>query len=206
MSRHLLRAAAASAMALFAGLLTTPPLRPTSGPFFDVGSSHLPSVRVSHGASLLGVTARDNDMRPGTYYHFWIDTNSANPGPEYKAEVYPNSDGLIFRESGATSPAPASRSTAGASGPSPMSTATTMRRSSFPRSCIGTPSSVRVAVVGYYDENNDNHIDVVDWGTGRGDVLLVGQPLTSNQRQNPCSASPGAHRCPAISSALPSPA
>ena len=31
-----------------------------------------------------------------------------------------------------------------------------------PRSCIGTPPRVRVAVVGYYDENPD----VVDWAPG----------------------------------------
>ena len=30
---------------------------------------------------------------------------------------------------------------------------------SVPRSCIGTPPRVRVAVVGYYDENPDGRID-----------------------------------------------
>ena len=35
-----------------------------------------------------------------------------------------------------------------------------------PRSCLGNPSKVRVAVVGYYNEDADDAIDVVDWAPG----------------------------------------
>jgi hypothetical protein len=34
------------------------------------------------------------------------------------------------------------------------------------RSCIGTPSRIRVAVVGYYDEDSDPGIDLRDWAPG----------------------------------------
>ena len=100
MSRHLLRAAALSVMALFAGLLTTSPAQADIRTFPRCWRTHHQRPGQSWGVRSLGITARDNDMRLGTYYHFWIDTNSANPGPEYKAEVYPNSDGLILMRVG----------------------------------------------------------------------------------------------------------
>ena len=54
---------------------------------------HITDVRVTHGPATVGdhrARRRDPHAR---YYHFWIDTNSTNPGPEYKAEVYQNSAG-----------------------------------------------------------------------------------------------------------------
>ena len=164
MSRHLLRAAAAGVVALFAGLLTAPAAQADIQIFPDVGG-HITGVRVSHGPTTLGITAYDAEMTLGTYYHFWVDTNSANPGPEYKAEVYPNSDGIyikrvgnfasrgiIFRCSGL-------RASADVFGED-------YAKVIIPRSCIGAPSRVRVSVVAYYDENNDQRIDVTDWAPG----------------------------------------
>ena len=37
----------------------------------------------------------------------------------------------------------------------------------MPRSCLGTPSKVRVAVVAYYNEDDDDAIEVVDWAPGK---------------------------------------
>ena len=164
MSRHLLRAAVAGVIALFAGLVTTSPAQADIRTFPDVGE-HIYSVRVSHGQSLLGVTARDNQMELGTYYHFWIDTNSANPGPEYKAEVYPNSDGLIFKRVGNFASSGIQVDCRGFRAVADVYGAN-YAKIFGPRSCIGVPAAVRVSVVGYYDENNDNHIDVVDWAPG----------------------------------------
>jgi hypothetical protein len=164
MSRHLLRAAAAGVVALFAGLLAAPSAQADIQTFPDVGE-HITSVRVSHGPMTLGISANDRDMTLGTYYHFWIDTNSTNPGPEYKAEVYPNSDGIYlkrvgnFASTGIIIRCSGLRAIADVFGDE-------YAKVIIPRSCIGGPGRVRVAVVGYYDENNDQHIDVVDWAPG----------------------------------------
>jgi hypothetical protein len=164
MSRSLLRTVAAGVLALFAGLLTAPAAQADIRIFSDVGG-HITGVRVSHGPSTLGITAYDAEMTLGTYYHFWVDTNSTNPGPEYKAEVYPNSDGIYMRRVGNFASrgiifrCPGLRAIADVFGED-------YAKVIIPRSCIGAPSSVRVSVVAYYDENNDNRIDVVDWAPG----------------------------------------
>jgi hypothetical protein len=164
MSRRLLRVAATVVVAVLTGFVTAQSARADIRTFPDVGA-HITSVRVSHGPATLGITAWDDDMDLGTYYHFWVDTNSTNPGPEYKAEVYPNSDGLIFKRvgnfasSGIRVNCRGFRAIADVYG-DPYA------KVIIPRSCLGAPSRVRVSVVGYYDENNDNRIDVVDWAPG----------------------------------------
>jgi hypothetical protein len=164
MSRYLLRAVTAGVVALLAGLLTAQSAKADIQTFPDVGE-HITSVRVSHGPTTLGITAFDADMTLGTYYRFWIDTNSTNPGPEYRADIYPNSDGIYimrvgnFASSGIIFRCRGLRGVADVFGEDNA-------KITIPRSCIGTPGRVRVSVVGYYDENNDQHIDVVDWAPG----------------------------------------
>jgi hypothetical protein len=164
MSRRPLRAAAAGVIALLAGLLTASSAQADIRIFPDVGG-HITGVRVSHGPSVLGITAYDEEMTLGTYYHFWVDTNPTNPGPEYKAEVYPNSDGIFikrvgnFASRGITIRCSGLRAIADIFGED-------YAKVFIPRSCIGAPASVRVSVVGYYDENNDQRIDVTDWAPG----------------------------------------
>jgi hypothetical protein len=74
---------------------------------------------------------------------------------------YADSDGLDlmrvanFNSSGIRFECPGLRAFAGTEGPE-------YAKIIVPRSCIGTPSRVRVAVVGCYDENPD----VVDWAPG----------------------------------------
>jgi hypothetical protein len=168
MSRHLLRTAAAGVVALLAGLLTTPSAQADVGEFFDV-AEHITSVRVTHGPATVGVHVNDDDISTRTFYHFWIDTNSTNPGPEYKAEVYvaayPDtpfaqvmrvanfaSSGIRFRCDGLRAE----------SDPGHQAYVKVI----VPRSCIGAPARVRVAVVGYYNEDSDRAIDVTDWAPG----------------------------------------
>ena len=164
MSRRLLRAAATGVVAALAGFVTAQSAQADIQTFPDVGA-HITSVRVSHGPSTLGITANDADMTLGTYYHFWVDTDSTNPGPEYKAEVYPNSDGIYlkrvgnFASRGVIIRCSGLRAIADVFGDD-------YAKVIIPRSCIGAPSRVRVSVVGYYDEDNDQHIDVVDWAPG----------------------------------------
>ena len=160
MSRSLLRAAAAGAAALLAGLVTAPSAQADIQTFSDVGG-HITGVRVSHGPRTVGVTAYDAEIAIGTYYHFWLDTNPNDPGPEYKTEVYADSDGLDlmrvanFDSSGIRIRCAGLDAIAATEGPE-------YAKIIVPRSCIGTPSRVRVAVVGFYDENPD----VVDWAPG----------------------------------------
>ena len=164
MSRHLLRAVAAGAIALLAGLVTAPPAQADIQTFPDVGG-HITAVRVSHGPRTVGITAFDAEMTLGTYYHFWIDTNSGNPGPEYRAEVYPNSDGIYLRRVGNFASSGVILRCRGLGAVADVF-GEDYAKVIVPRSCIGTPSRVRVAVVGYYDENDDQRRDVTDWAPG----------------------------------------
>jgi hypothetical protein len=122
---------------------------------------HITGVRVSHGPSTVGITAYDAEMAIGTHYRFWLDTNPGDPGPEYKTDVYADSDGLYlmkvanFNSSGIKIKCAGLRAIADTDGPE-------YAKIIVPRSCIGTPSRIRVAVVGFYDENPD----VVDWAPG----------------------------------------
>jgi hypothetical protein len=165
MSRHLLRAVTVGVAALLTVSLTAPSAKADIRVFSDVGG-HITGVRVSHGPTTLAITAYDAQMTLGTYYYFWIDTNSTNPGPEYKAEVYPNSDGIYlkrvgnFASSGIIIRCRGLRAVADVFGAD-------YAKVFIPRSCIGGPSRVRVSVVAYYDEDNDQRIDVVDWAPGQ---------------------------------------
>ena len=164
MPRHLLRAAAAGVVALLAGLLTAPSAQADIREFSDVGG-HITYVRVTHGPATVGIFAHDDGINIHAHHHFWIDTNSTNPGPEYKAEVHQSSgrahvmrvanfasSGIRFRCEGFRSE----------SDPGHQAYVKVV----VPRSCISVPDTVRVAVVGYYDDNADRRIDLVDWAPG----------------------------------------
>ena len=160
MPRHLFRIAVAGLIAVVAGLSIAPSAQADIRTFPDVGA-HITSVRVSHGPQTVGIIAYDADFHHDTYYKFWIDTHSGNPGPEYKAEIYPGSDVLYLKRVANFASGGIKFDCEGFQG-----FVETLHDSYVkvivPRSCIGTPPSVRVAVVGYYNENPD----VVDWAPG----------------------------------------
>ena len=164
MPRNFLRAAAAGAVALLAGLLTTQSAHADIQTFADVGG-HITSVRVSHGPSTVGVTANDRRMTIRTSYRFWLDTDPSDPGPEYKALVYPDSDAVPlmkvanFNSGGIKFDCDGFRGIADTDGGD-------YAKIIVPRACIGSPSRVRVSVVGYYNEDSDPAVDVVDWAPG----------------------------------------
>ena len=164
MGHSLLRGAAAGVVALFTVLLTAPSASADIRTFPDVGA-HITSVRVSHGPRAISITALDDDITRDSYYKFWIDTNSGNPGPEYKAELYPDSEVLHlsrvanFASSGIKFNC---RRFEGYAETHHESYVVVI----VPRSCIGTPPRVRVAVVGYYNEDSDAAIDLRDWAPG----------------------------------------
>ena len=168
MSRHLLRAAAAGAVALFAGLLTAPSAQADVGEFFDVGH-HITYVRVTHGPGSVGIFAHDDGISTRAFYHFWIDTNSTNPGPEYKAEVfprtYPHPDRAHLRRVANFDSSGIKFSCEGFRAESDPGHQAYVKVT-VPRGCIGAPVRARVAVVGYYNEDSDRAIDVTDWAPG----------------------------------------
>ena len=164
MSRSLLRAAAVGVVALLAGLLTAPSASADIRTFPDVGG-HITAVRVSHGPRTVGITAIDADLTAESYYKFWIDIHPGNPGPEYKAEIYPGSDVLHLMRVANFASGGIKFACEGFYGFAETDHESYVKVV-VPRSCISIPPSVRVAVVGYYDEDSDPAVDVVDWAPG----------------------------------------
>jgi hypothetical protein len=164
MSRNLLRAVATGVVALLGSLLIAQSARADIVTFSDA-AGHINGVRVSHGPSTVGVTAYDKKVAAAIRYRFWLDTDPNDPGPEYKAEVYPNSEVVPlmrvanFSSGGIRFDCDGFRVIADAFGPE-------YAKITVPRACIDTPSRVRVSVVGYYDEDSDPVVDVVDWAPG----------------------------------------
>ena len=164
MPRFLLRAATTGVVALLAGLLTAPAAQADIQIFSDA-AGHIDAVRVRHGPSTVGVTAYDKQMTTRTRYRFWLDTDPNDPGPEYKAEVHPNSAVVPlmavanFSSGGIRFDCDGFQVIADAFGPEYV-------KIIVPRVCMDTPSRVRVSVVGYYNEDSDAAVDVVDWAPG----------------------------------------
>ena len=160
MSCDLRRAAAVAAATLVASAASVPSAHADVATFPDVGD-HISSVQVKHGPHTIRVTAFDAEMAQNMFYRFWLDTDSSDPGPEYMTEVYPDSGRSTlqrvddFASYGTTIECDGYRITASVDGPE-------YARIVVPRSCVGTPSLVRVSVTGFYDENPA----VVDWAPG----------------------------------------
>jgi hypothetical protein len=162
MPRNLGRAIAVAASSLFAGVVLAPSAQADIVIFPDVGG-HITSVRVSHGPATIGVTARDAEMEFDTRYEFWLDVNPSDPGAEYRVDVIPNAEVLPlmkvanFDSPGIKTKCDGLRVLADASD----GDETPYAKIIVPRSCVGTPSQVRVSVVGFYQDP-----DIVDWAPG----------------------------------------
>ena len=128
--------------------------------FTDPGA-HITKLRVVHGPATVGVTAYDADMEFTTHYRFWLDTNSSDPGPEYRVDVFPNSEVIpLLKVANFASPGIKQRSCTGLRVQADAG-GEEFAKVIVPRSCMGTPSRVRVSVVGYYEDP-----DIVDWAPG----------------------------------------
>ena len=163
MRRSLQRVAAggvAVAASLATVVATAQPAAADSTTFSD-GGGHLTTVRVDHGNDIR-VKARVGDYNIGSHFSFWLDTDSDDPGPEYKIKVYPNSEVLPIRavENFADTGSDIDcdyRASADAHGSDYVSI-------KVPRSCLGTPDRIRVSVRANYSIPGPN---VVDWGPAR---------------------------------------
>lgn len=165
MSRILRRAVAVAAAVLVPAAILVPTASadivtfPDPTAFPDDGG-HITSVRVSHGPKTIGVTAYDTEMTLATFYQFWLDTNPSDPGAEYRVDVFPDSDGLVLKKvANFASPGIKVKCTgidaiADTDGPE-------YAKIIVPRSCMGTPTKVRVNVIGRYENP-----DFVDWAPG----------------------------------------
>ena len=161
-TRLLSRAAATGVLALLASAATVTPANADEVHFRDKGA-HLTTVKVSHTEDLVAVKARVGNMDIGDYFTFWLDTDSDNAGPEFKTEVYPDSDGVSvlkvdsFSDQGRRVRCDGFRAIAEADGGRYVTI-------EVPRSCIGEPDRVRVSIRAYYDVKGPN---VVDWGPAK---------------------------------------
>jgi hypothetical protein len=162
MSRILRRAAAVAAAALLPAAVLVPAAHADIAYFSDVGG-HITKVRVSHGPTAIGVTAYDAEMEFTTRYEFWLDTNPNDPGPEYRVDALPNTEVIPlqkvanFDSGGIDLKCSGLRVLADASDGDD----TPYAKIIVPRSCVGTPSKVRVSVVGFYETPK-----VTDWAPG----------------------------------------
>lgn len=153
------RAAAVAAACLTATVALAPAAHAETRTFTD-GGAHLTSVRVSHTATKVGVRAFVGPFDIGDHTTFWLDTDAGDSGPEYKADVWPNTEGPrlmrvgSFTSGGTAVDCDGFRATSDAFGPEEVAL-------SIPRSCLGRPAEVRVAVRAFYAEDGG---DVVDWG------------------------------------------
>lgn len=162
MRTAILRAAAILAASLMTSVAVLTPAQADTRTFRDKGG-RLTTVKVTHGGTNVTVAANVGPMEIGSYFTFWLDTNARNAGPEYKTEVYPNSDGLAvlrvgsFSDKGTAIRCDGFRASADVFGPEVVTI-------KVPRSCIGNPGRVRVAVRAYYEVPGPN---VIDWGPAR---------------------------------------
>lgn len=158
----IVRTAIVLATSLLASVTMLQPAQADVRTFRDKGG-HITTVKVSHSATYVRVKAAVGRMTAGSHFTFWLDTLAKNAGPEYKMDIYPNSDGLAvlrvgnFTDKGKVVACPGFRASADIFGPRVVSIA-------VPRSCIGNPSKVRVSVRGYYDVPGPN---IIDWAPGR---------------------------------------
>ena len=161
MPRNLRRAIGVAASALLAGFVLAPSAQADIMTFPDVGG-HITSVRVSHGPATVGVTANDAEMEFTTRYEFWLDTNPNDPGAEYRVDVIPNSEVLpLMKVANFDSPGIKTKCDGLRVQADAGDGETQFAKIIVPRSCMGTPSKVRVSVVGIYSDP-----DVVDWAPG----------------------------------------
>jgi hypothetical protein len=165
MSRHVFRAAATGIVALFAGLATAQSAQADIQTFGDA-TGHIASVRVSHGPRTIGITANDDGLISHSHHSFWLDTDFSNPGPEYKATASQTTGRAYlmkvanFDSSGITFSCPGFAAELHHFHEGYVKVI-------IPRSCVATPAAVKVTVVGYYDEDSDGHVDVIDWAPGK---------------------------------------
>ena len=159
MFRTARRAAVTAAAALLSAAVLVPAAQADIKTFPDSGG-YITGVRVSHGPKAIAVTAYDKEMELTTFYRFWLDTDSSDPGPEYKVEVYPDSDGPALQKV-TTFSSPGKNVACADLSAIASPEGADYAKITVARSCMGTPSRVRVSVVGYYTTPT-----VVDWAPG----------------------------------------
>lgn len=155
-ARILRTTAVASAALLTTAVLASPAQADTRT--FNDGGGHMTTVKVTNGSTYVTIKADVGHYRIGSYFRFWLDTDSKNAGPEYKNEVWPNSELMPLKRVGSfTSNGTDVRCTGlRASADAFSSHYVTLK---VPRSCIKNPSKVRVSVRAYYDVAGPNDID-----------------------------------------------
>lgn len=160
LSRVLRGTAAVVAIGVSAAAFAVQPASAQTKTFND-GGGYVTTVKVKHTSSAVTVDAKVGVVTLGGDFTFWLDTNPYDAGPEYKVEVYPNSDGIAlyrvdtFSSSGTRKHCDV-LARADAFGDDHVLV-------KVPTSCLGHPRKVRVSLRAYYDVPGPN---VVDWAPG----------------------------------------
>lgn len=166
MLTHLKRSAAIGMIAVLSLLTLLQPANADTRTFSDKADTgrkaDITTVKVAHGTNVL-VSVKPGRVGLGDYFRFYIDTVASNAGPEYKVEIYPNSDGFSlqrvgsFTSKGTYVKCDGLRAKADAYDPDWISI-------TVPRSCMKNPDKVRLAVRGHYAHAGP---DTIDWAPGK---------------------------------------
>lgn len=130
---------------------------------FSDPKPHITKVTVKHGSTNVKITTKTGKYRIGSYFIVYLDTDPSNKGPEYRNDIYPNSEVAPlkrvekFGDQGRTVRCDGLRASADAYGSKKVTL-------TVPRSCLGDPRKVRVSVRGYFDVKGPN---VIDWAPGK---------------------------------------
>ncbi len=129
---------------------------------FNDGGSYLTTVTVRHGVKNLRVKAKVGDYEIPSNFTFWLEVDPDDPGPEYKIQVYPNSEVVPIR-------AVENFADRGEEVECDYSASADAGGSKYvgiviPRDCLDTPAAVRVSVRANYAIPGPN---VEDWGPGK---------------------------------------
>jgi hypothetical protein len=148
--RHLSAVVVATALVALTPTAASAASRWFQDPHGDVASSvDIHRVRVINGAPnapAVRLTIEQRQLRAGDGFDVWIDTDGANPGPEYRTAWVANSDSLglrrvdSFGDKGTAVSCPAFRVRSAQDDLGERSHVL------LPRPCLGKPGSVRVSV------------------------------------------------------------
>lgn len=172
MIKHTLRGVTAAAGATLLTLALAAPASAATRYFADEpgdtgGAGDITVVKVANssaGNTRIGVRAQVGEFSPGDSFTAWFDTRRSDRGPEYKVEAIANSDAFglarveTFRSRGTPVTCSGLRVTADALTAREIAI-------SVPRSCMGSPRTVRVALKAQYVDADGE--TTVDWAPAK---------------------------------------
>jgi hypothetical protein len=120
------------------------------------GSGDMSQLRIKHGPQLLGFAVRHRGASLTNVYHFSVDTDVADPGPEYVVhvvtEVSPRVSVTRVEDFGEEGDVVCELRT------SSLDIRRAVLRAAVPRSCLGDPARVRISLHAFDDHEGDDYL------------------------------------------------